>query len=139
MNPKLQELRKAGRFAVVGVGNTLVDFAVFTLLAQALGVSVYLSQAAGYSAGTLNSYVLNRSWTFRAGGRFFSPALVKFLALSLAMLAFSTGILYLAYDLGGLPKLAAKIVATGVTMVVNFLASRFWVFGQDGGEGPPAA
>ena len=127
-NPKLQELLKAGRFAVVGEGNTLVDFSFFTLLAQGLGVNVYLSQVLGYSAGMLNSYILNRSWTFRAEGRFFSPALLRFLALNLTMLLFSTGILYLAYHLGGLPKLAAKAAATGVTMVVNFLLSRFWVF-----------
>jgi putative flippase GtrA len=133
MKPKLQELLRAGRFAIVGVGNTLVDLGVFTLLAQVLGANVYFSQAAGYSAGTLNSYILNRSWTFRTKGRFFSPTLVRFLALNLTMLLFSTGVLCLAYDLGGLPKLPAKIIATGVTMVVNFLVSRFWVF-RDGQE-----
>lgn len=138
MNPKLQELLKAGRFAIVGVGNTLVDFSVFTLLAHLLGVNVYLAQVLGYSAGTLNSYIFNRSWTFRTGGRFFSATLVKFLVLNLTMLLFSTGILYLAFDLGGLPKLPAKVVATGITMAVNFLVSRFWVF-SGSGPGPDPA
>lgn len=128
MEQKLQELLKAGRFAIVGVANTLVDFAVFTFLAQVMGANVYLSQALGYGAGILNSYTFNRSWTFRDQGRFFSPALVRFLALSLTMLAFSTGLLYLTINLGGLPKFPAKIAVTGVTMAVNFLVSRFWVF-----------
>ena len=128
MEQKLQELLKAGRFAIVGVANTLVDFAVFTLLAQVAGANVYLSQALGYGAGILNSYTFNRSWTFRAEGRFFSPALARFLALNLTMLAFSTGLMFLAINLGGLPKFPAKIAVTGVTMVVNFLVSRFWVF-----------
>lgn len=134
VDKKLHELLKAARFAVVGVGNTLVDLGMFTLLAQVLGTNVYLAQVLGYSAGTLNSYILNRSWTFRAGGRFFSPTLVKFLVLNLCMLGLSTAVLYLAYDRGGLPKLPAKVVATGVTMAVSFLLNRFWVFG--GGEGP---
>lgn len=128
MEEKFTELLRAGKFAVVGVANTLVDFCVFTILAQLLGVNVYLAQVAGYSAGVVNSYVLNRSWTFRAKDRFFSPALVKFLFLSAGMLLLSTGILYLCYDTAGLPKLAAKAVATGITMVVNFLVNRFWVF-----------
>ena len=128
MDKKLHELLKAARFAVVGVGNTLVDLGVFTLLAQVLEVNVYLAQVLGYSAGTLNSYILNRSWTFRTGSRFFSPTLVRFLALNLAMLLFSTGVLSLALNLGGFPKLAVKVTATGVTMVVNFLISRLWVF-----------
>jgi len=129
MEQKFTELRRAVRFAVVGVANTLVDLCVFTVLAQLLDVNVYAAQVAGYSAGVANSYILSRSWTFRARDRFFGPALVKFLLLSLCMLLLSTGILFLCYDLGGLPKLAAKIVATGVTMVVNFLVNRFWVFG----------
>lgn len=129
MGPNRSELGKAGRFAAVGVVNTLVDFGVFTLLAQFLSVNVYAAQVAGYGAGVLNSYILNRSWTFRARDRFFSPALVKFLVLSLCMLLFSTGMLYLFHGLAGIPKLPAKVIATGVTMVVNFLANRFWVFG----------
>lgn len=128
MKAKLAELAKAGRFAAVGVANTLVDFGVFTLLAQLLGVNVYAAQVIGYSAGVVNSYVLNRSWTFRSRERFFGPALVKFLLLSVCMLLLSTAILYLCYDVAGLPKLIAKAVATAVTMVVNFLVNRFWVF-----------
>ena len=130
MGKKLPELLKAGKFAAVGVVNTLVDFLVFTVLAQFLQCNVYLSQVLGYSAGVVNSYVLNRSWTFRSRAGFFSPALVKFLVLSLCMILFSTGVLYLCVDVAGLPKLAGKVVATGVTMVVNFLISRFWVFGE---------
>ena len=133
MDKKLQELLKAARFAIVGVGNTLVDLAVFTLLAQFLEVNVYLAQVLGYSAGTLNSYILNRSWTFRAGGLFFSPTLIKFLVLNLCMLGLSTTVLYLVYEQGGFPKLPAKVVATGVTMVVSFLLNRFWVFGKEEG------
>ena len=53
MEEKGTELRKAGKFAAVGVVNTLVDFLVFTVLAQALSVNVYLAQVAGYSAGVL--------------------------------------------------------------------------------------
>ncbi|MCI9194668.1 MAG: GtrA family protein [Angelakisella sp.] len=130
MEEKGTELRKAGKFAAVGVVNTLVDFLVFTVLAQALSVNVYLAQVAGYSAGVLNSYVLNRSWTFRVRGRFFSPALVKFLVLSVCMLGLSTGLLYLCHGVAGVPKLAAKVLATGGTMVVSFLVNRFWVFGE---------
>jgi putative flippase GtrA len=125
---KLRELAKAARFALVGVSNTLIDFGVFTVLAQLLSVNVYLSQVLGYCAGTLNSYVLNRSWTFRSKGRFFSPALARFLALNLCMLALSTGLLYLLFDVVGLPKLGAKAGATAITMVVSFLVNRFWVF-----------
>ena len=134
MDEKLRELLKAGKFAIVGVANTLIDFGVFTVLAQLLGVNVYLSQFVSYSAGTLNSYIFNRSWTFRSKDRFFSPALVKFLVLSALMFLLSTAILYLCFDVAGFPKLIAKGVSTCITLVVNFLANRFWVFGGETGQ-----
>lgn len=128
MEQRTAELLRAGRFALVGVANTLVDFGVFTLLTHLLGINVYLAQVAGYCAGVANSYTLNRSWTFRSKGRFFGPALVRFLVLSGGMILFSTGVLYLCYDLARLPQLGAKAVTTVVVMAVNFLVSRFWVF-----------
>lgn len=127
MEHRLSELLKAAKFAVVGVANTLIDYGVFVLLAQVLGVNVYLAQVVSYSCGILNSYIFNRSWTFRSQSRFFSPTLVRFLALNLAMLGISTGLLALFLHLG-LPKLLAKAATVGVTMVLGFGANRLWVF-----------
>ena len=125
---KLTELLKAAKFAVVGVANTLIDYGVFALLAQVLGVNVYLSQVVSYSCGILNSYICNRSWTFGAKSRFFGPVLVRFLVLNLCMLALSTGLLGLFLRFG-LSKLIAKACTVAVTMVIGFAANRLWVFG----------
>lgn len=51
------------KFALVGVVNTLIDFAVYALLTT-IGVNYILAQWISYSAGILNSYVMNRKWTF---------------------------------------------------------------------------
>ena len=124
----MKELLRAGKFAAVGVLNTLVDLGLFTLFAQVLGWDRYLSNILSYGAGMLNSYIWNRSWTFRSRAGFFSPALVKFLAVNLSMLALSTAILYLGSGVLGLPQLLVKLGATGVTMVGGFLCNRLWVF-----------
>lgn len=128
MEKKTGEIKKAGKFALVGVANTLLDMGIFALLAQVFGVNVYLAQCISFSAGVLNSYLLNRSWTFRSKEAFWSPALVRFLLLNLAMLAVSTTIIWVFYDLLGIHKLIAKVVSTGCTLVVSFLINRLWVF-----------
>ncbi len=128
MDKKLGEAVKAGKFAIVGVANTLIDYGMFTLLTRFGGVQVYLANVIGYACGMLNSYVFNRAWTFKAQDKFFSPALVKFIVLNLCMLGLSTGLLYLFYDLAGLPELVAKAGATVVTLAVNFVCNRLWVF-----------
>ena len=54
-------LKKFLKFALTGVGNTLVDLILFRVLYTYLGVNIYLSQVCSYSAGMLNSYVVNLS------------------------------------------------------------------------------
>ncbi|MEG0542387.1 MAG: GtrA family protein [Angelakisella sp.] len=128
MEKQKEELQKAGKFAFVGVINTLLDIGLFALLAQVLGINVYLSQLVSYSAGTLNSYLLNRSWTFKTKERFWSPALIRFLLLNVAMLLLSTAIIWLFYDVMGIHKLIAKGFSTAFTLVLSFIINRLWVF-----------
>jgi len=126
-DPRMQELLRFVKFGLTGAMNTLVDFLAFTVLSWC-GVNLYLSQVLSYSAGMLNSYVVNRSWTFHAKGRFFGPQMRRFLIVNLSLLALSLGILRIAAGTLGLPRLAAKLCATAVTMVLGFLLNRLWVF-----------
>ena len=59
------------KFALVGVVNTAVDVGLFWVLQAVLGVPYLIANVISYSAGTLNSFVLNKVWTFaetRHGG-----------------------------------------------------------------------
>ena len=49
---------------MIGVVNTLIDFAVFTIFHSLFGVNYTASQALGYSFGVANSFMFNRKWTF---------------------------------------------------------------------------
>ena len=58
------EAARFARFCLVGVSNTLLTLATFTLLVPAAPAS-----ALGFAVGAINGYVLNRSWTFRSRRR----------------------------------------------------------------------
>lgn len=107
--------------------NTLVDFIVFWVLSY-LGVNEYLSQVASYSCGMLNSYIVNRSWTFKSKNRFFSAQMIRFIVANLSLLLLSLGVLWLIGGQLGYSKLVAKLCATAVTMIVGFAVNRLWVF-----------
>ncbi|MEG1774425.1 MAG: GtrA family protein, partial [Oscillospiraceae bacterium] len=77
-----------------------------------LGAGVYLAQTLGYSVGILNSYVINRSWTFKTRAKFFGTQLVKFIAVNLGLLLVSLGVIWLVNGQLGLHKLIAKVCAT---------------------------
>lgn len=128
MQNRITELAEAGKFAIVGVANTLLDMGLFALLAHILGVNIYFSQFISYSAGVLNSYVFNRKWTFKSSERFFSPTLIRFLLLNVAMLLLSMVLLWLFADVMGLHKLIAKCVNVAITLAASFVINRLWVF-----------
>ena len=49
---------------IVGVSNTLIALAIFTVL-TAVGVPYLLASAIGFVVGAVNGFLLNRRWTFR--------------------------------------------------------------------------
>lgn len=114
------------KFGLTGVMNTLVDYTVFLMLSY-LSVNIYLSQVVAYSCGMLNSYVVNRSWTFKSRKSFFSVQMLRFVVVNLSLLVISLGVLWLGSQLG-YNKFISKLGATAVTLVVGFIVNRFWVF-----------
>jgi putative flippase GtrA len=125
------------RFCTVGLGNTGIDFFVFYLFTL-VGIPYLLAQVCSYSAGVLNSFFLNRYWTFRVKSKANLPEAAKFMVVNLVSLAVASGLLYALHDLGHLNLWLGKIAATGAGIAVNFLGSRLWVFTDEekkGGQG----
>lgn len=126
---KSETFGKFVRFAITGAVNTLIDIGVAALV-RYLFHNDYLAQAAGYICGIINSYAVNRSWTFRKErDGFFSAQLVKFLAVNLLTLGISMGATWLFHTrLGVEPWIIMKLLVTAVTIVVNFTLSNLWAF-----------
>ncbi|PKL10336.1 MAG: hypothetical protein CVV52_18930 [Spirochaetae bacterium HGW-Spirochaetae-8] len=100
-----------------------------------------------YSAGIANSYLWNRNWTFvdRRSSQW-RPELLRFVVANLGGLAVNTVMVWLlvkalslvaqsadAATSSWVPPVA-KAGAIAGTMVFNYLAFRFWVFGSDSSE-----
>ncbi|WP_040413333.1 GtrA family protein [Desulfosporosinus sp. OT] len=114
------------KFSLVGAVNTLIDFTVFTVLSN-MGVLLLVAQCVSYTCGVLNSFLLNRTWTFRGRGQY-SGQWIRFLVLNLGTLTITYGILVYLHDYLVWPILVSKLLATGVSLVINFMGSRVLVF-----------
>lgn len=116
------------RFAAVGVANTLVDVGVFAALVAA-SVPVVAANAVGYAAGTLNSFVLNRVWTFRdlsGTGQGWGRQFAAFAGVNLAVLGLSTCVVWgLAPLLGPVP---AKLASVPCGFAAGYALTRVLVF-----------
>lgn len=126
------------KFAIVGVLNTAVTFAVFNLTALGLGLPPLWANAIGWAAGFANSFAWNRRWTFadrKAGS--LSGTLARFAAANLLALGVST-LIVAALDATLEPSQGAGHSATTlnaieaaaviVALCVNYLVSSRWVF-----------
>jgi putative flippase GtrA len=115
------------KFGIVGVSNTLLTFAVYTLLLKVAGVWYLAASAIGFTAGAVNGFLLNRRWTFRGHvGDAFTP--LRYVVVQGFGLGLNEGLLYLFVDSAKLDKLLAQVFATGIVTVTTFTANRVWTF-----------
>jgi putative flippase GtrA len=122
------------RFVAVGCANFVVSFAAFYASYQYLpldetGGRGAVANVLAYCAGLLNSFVLNRLWTFRAEGHVAAHAL-KFGLLNAATLVGSTAIVLLLVDRAGLPALAVWLPLTLVILTAHYLGMKHWAFAE---------
>jgi putative flippase GtrA len=62
------------RFLLVGFVNTAVGFCFIIAAMEILKLDCRLANAAGYAVGCLTNFFLNRTWTFRFSGAWWSSA-----------------------------------------------------------------
>lgn len=124
---KNQTLIEFLKFSIVGAINTMVDFGVFSLLLSN-GCPILLSQIISYGCGMLNSFIMNRSWTFKENKRNEYSEPLKYVVANVATLVIVSVLILLFINLVHLPVLLAKVLCTGIGMIVNFMSSKFWVF-----------
>jgi len=116
------------RFAVVGAVNTLTDFALFSVLAFALGVNTILANTISYSTGVLTSYALNSRFTFQMEHRTWSSVLLFVLANLLSLLI--STLTLVSFELVA-PTVVAKVAAIVTASSFNFICARILLY-----EGP---
>jgi putative flippase GtrA len=115
------------KFGTVGASNTLLAFLVYTLLLKVFGVWYLAAAAIGFLIGAVNSFLLNRRWTFKEHvGDALTP--VRWGIVQSCGLGLNEGLLYLLVHDAHLDKLLGQAFATGVVTVLTFFANRAWTF-----------
>ena len=140
--PRKRLLRQVFRFGVVGALNTVVDLGVLNALIFSThrgrtGAIFALYKAIAFSCAVLNSYLLNRSWTFqRVGSKSQTVEGAQFLFISILGSVVNVGsswyVATFARPFSELnPSLwpsVAALVGTAFSLGFNFIGYKFWVF-----------
>lgn len=122
--------RQLIRFGIVGCSNTALSWCAYALLTW-LGMHYLLASAVAWTLGSLNSYLLNRSWTFRSHGRW-APEMVRFATVQCAGLVVDIVLLDALTRDAGIHHLIAQALVYPATTLATFLLSRHWAFATPG-------
>jgi putative flippase GtrA len=129
------------RFAVVGALNTGIDFAILNVLSYLTnitdGARIIPLKGVAFLAANVNSYLINKRWTFKdktdgQGAKQFSV----YLSVSVIGALINIGAVFLITTyisplFGMSDKLwlnVANLVATGLSLVWNFIGYKLIVF-----------
>ena len=118
------------RFALVGLLNTCLDFALFNVFYYGLSINLLIANTLSYGTGIINSFFLNKYWTFSGSEdrRKYSHSVqfLLFLGLNLIALLISNGVVW--WSALYIPAIWAKVLAIIVVFAWNYLMSRNVVF-----------
>jgi putative flippase GtrA len=114
------------RFATVGAANTLLSWCIYAVL-EHVGVHYLLASAIAFAAGALNSYALNRRWTFRSRARRL-PEAVRFGVVQCIGLGLDVCLLYVLVHHVAVHHLIAQALVFPVASAATFTLSRRWAF-----------
>ena len=141
-------IRQAIKFVLVGILNTLVDLGVLNILifisdiASGFGYSAF--KGISFTAAVINSYFLNKFWTFKARGterakrefaQFLIVSLVGF-GINVGAASLVVNVLRAQFGLG--VKIEANVggvCAAFASMTWNFLGYKFIVFKNNAESG----
>jgi putative flippase GtrA len=112
------------RFLVVGLGNTVISFVLYTALVLA-GAPYWAAGALAFCAGAANGYVFNRRWTFAVPDS--AGARARYLVVQLGGLGGTTGLLWTLVS-AGTGRIGAYAATIPVVTAATFAVNRGWTF-----------
>ena len=132
LRKRLSETRVIGkqfiRFALVGCLNSFIHYVIFLVLYKVTFIHYLLASGIGYTAGFLNSFVLNRLWTFKSKGDNKYVEFTKFIIINCISLLVNFVVLASLINSGIAVAEIAQIVAIGFSLSFNFLGNKYWTF-----------
>ena len=125
----MRDARRVLRYLLAGGFNTAATFAVYTALVL-IGVGYQVANAAGWIFGLVNAYALGRWFVFRdaAAPERSSSQFVQFALVHVTSYAVSALLLLLLVEGWDCGKIAAQAIVIPVVVLLNFTASKYFVF-----------
>ncbi|MCI8887345.1 MAG: GtrA family protein [Hungatella sp.] len=126
--------RESVTYIIFGVLTTAVDWIAYTIL-WALGADYRVSTALSWAAAVLFAFVTNKFIVFRSFNiqlKFLWKEFVSFVACRAATGVFTMAGMILMVDVLHWNEFFGKLVVSAVSLVLNYILSKLFIFKKDG-------
>ncbi len=120
------------KFGIVGVLATLIDYIVLWILTEYAGLYYLASAAISFSVSVVFNYICSMRYVFvRKENADRRKEFVIFLVLSIIGLGMNQLLMWIGTDVLGIYYLIAKLFATALVMVYNFITRKLLLEQRD--------
>ena len=122
-------------YGIFGVCTTLINIVAFYLLDTIMGCQLIVSNVVAWGFAVIFAFVTNKLYVFESGSWKCSQAvkeIIQFFTVRLLTLFIDTFLMWLLIEIVSANSLFAKIVVNVIVIVLNYVASKLWIFSSKG-------
>jgi putative flippase GtrA len=122
-------LKQFIKYGIVGIINTFITLTTIFIFMKIIGANYVIANVVGYTLGFLNSFILNKIWTFGSEGRVRKEIILFFLVF---IVSYAVQLLFLLLikEQLGISAEMSQIIAMGFYTIINFLGNKHFTFRQ---------
>ena len=116
------------KFGIVGVIATIIDWAVFFLANDILGIYYIISAILSFTISVIYNYIASVKWVFEIN-KYKDPKknFILFIVLSVVGLILTLIIMKIGVDILSINAMLMKIISTAIVMVFNFVTRKIFL------------
>lgn len=126
LSPEL--ITKIFKFAIVGFTSFFIDMGVTYLVKEKTRYGQYVANTCGFIVAVSFNFTMNRSWTFNSHDQNIQGQFMWYIASMIFGLLISNILIYFFNEKWKINFYIAKLLATAVVMVWNFVVNNLWIF-----------
>lgn len=118
------------KFGIVGFLAFIIDYSVFYLLTDIIGVHYIISSVVSFIASVILNYILSIKWVFDVNKKQTIKDLIIFMILSTIGLLINVLILWVSVEQFNIHHMIGKLIAVFIVMIWNFVTRKIFIEGK---------
>ena len=127
-NKFIEKFGQLIKYGLVGVVNTIITGVILFTLMNFFGVSYKTSNTAGYIAGFINSFIMNKLWTFKDNKAPATKQFLRFSAVFAVCYLLQLGFVILLVEKLSINKDISQLLGMIFYTLIGFIFNKIFTF-----------